>query len=215
MAGFLRGRDSNAIELCRDAARDTSWMHYFIFITMFFLLLFTCYKVRVSQTMGGATSRSPSAVVQRANLKAGIIQSDARPHSCRECARVARQRHTSRAASRRERERANERRRGAPPPSREGGGGMREAAACERRRHARRMRHTAKHKTHVSLRKESTVTPSPSRLSPRRSPREGRSPARRARRAPPSGGTNPRARFPGTREPRPAFACPPSWPAGT
>ena len=111
--------------------------------TMFFLL-FTCYKC-VSQTMGGASSRSLSAVVQRANLKAGIIQSDARPHSRRECARVARQRHTSRAASRRERERASERRRGAPPPSREGGGGEAVAAACERRRHARRMRRRMRH----------------------------------------------------------------------
>ena len=149
MAGFLdflRGRDSNAIELCtrRGGETDTSWVCYFETIFTMFFLLFTCYKC-VSQTMGGASSRSLSAVVQWANLKAGIIQSDARPHSRRECARVARQRHTSRAASRRERERANERRRGAPPPSREGGGGEAVAAACERRRHARRMRRRMRH----------------------------------------------------------------------
>ena len=195
--------------------RDTSWVCYFETIFTMFFLLFTCYKC-VSQTMGGASSRSLSAVVQRANLKAGIIQSDARPHSRRECARVARQRHTSRAASRRKRERAKERRRGAPPPSREGGGGEAVAAACERRRHAADAGGTRQNTPRVvSLRKESRrikVTPSPSRLSPRRRPRLGRSPARRA---PPSGGTNRRARFPGTRAPRPACACPPSWPAGT
>ena len=219
MAGFLDfSRFERDDRVMHAARRDTSWVCYFETIFTMFFLLFTCYKC-VSQTMGGASSRSLSAVVQRANLKAGIIQSDARPHSRRECARVARQRHTSRAASRRERERANERRRGAPPPSREGGGGEAVAAACERRRHARRMRRRMRHAAcHTCLsvsEKNHAVTPSPSRLSPRRSPREGRSPARRARRAPPSGGTNRRARFPGTRAPRPAWACSPSWPAGT